>query len=115
MWNKGAVVVIKHGDEQLANAIQNGVCSTMVPASDVNTLKRDYDLLKKRNTVYWSRKIRRAHRMYFEKPKKPLPNWTKPLIDIYALVVYGISMFVDKFMTIKDEVVDVACRKRRKV
>lgn len=104
MWDKGAIVIIRRGDDEFGRAITEGVTQQMqlVPLHEVANLERDYKFLKSRDQLYWKRKIARANRLY-STPIPRRPKWMRPFQDIWYLIVYGISVFADKYMTIHEE------------
>lgn len=101
MWSKGAVVVVKKGDPVIADAIEKGVTANkMVPKKDVEETERENAFMKKRYRESLENDIADAELQYGY--NRVTPRWLKPIAGLWALIVYGISVFVDKFMTIKE-------------
>lgn len=101
MWSKGAVVVVKKGDPEFADAIEKGVTANkMVPKKDMEETERENAFMKKRYKESLENDIATAQIQYGH--NWVTPTWLKPLAGLWALIVYGISVFVDKFMTIKE-------------
>ena len=99
MWSKGAVVIVKHGDEAIADAVAKGIDIQTVAKSDVEKIERDYRFMKNRDSKYWKRKIRKANEKYAYNWRPPW--WAKKTVEAFAFVVYGFSVFVDKYLRIK--------------
>ena len=87
MWSKGAVVIIKHGDEEMADSMAN----SLVPVKK----KKKRDALPRRDPEYWNHELAVADFIYGKNYRDP-PKWLKPAIGFYALVVYGISITFEK-------------------
>ena len=100
MLKKGAVVIVKHGDENIANALEKGIIKRFDLSPENEDLKRDYTFLKKRDRIYWSNKISDAERYYGHNPS--YPSWATPIISVFAFIIYLISVFIDKYLTIKE-------------
>lgn len=100
MWSKGAVVIVKRGDEAMANAIEKGLDLKMVPVEEVEDMKRDNFFLKKRCVKAIQQDILDAQLKYGHNWVPP--KWANKLVQGFALIVYGISIFVDRYLTIKD-------------
>ena len=98
MWTKGAVMVIKSGDEHLANALETGTQMTkmMVPLSKFQELQRKYDFLKQKELDRQKEDILEARRKYAIKKRIKLPSWCKPITDAWIFVVYLFSTLLDK-------------------
>lgn len=101
MWSKGAVVIVKRGDEEMANAIERGLD---IRLKDPKTLtegeRAEYDLLKKA-------KSDKLKAMIAENEEEYGYNWTPPkwaekIVGAFALIVYGISVFIDRYLRIKE-------------
>ncbi len=92
MWSKGAVVVVKRGDKAMADAIEKGL--------DIRYTNNDrYDLVKNRDRLYWQAKIDEAQLYYGTNPAPP-PKWARKIVAGFAFIVYGFSVFVDKYLKI---------------
>lgn len=101
MWSKGAVVVVKHGDPNFADAALDGMGFKTVPSREIEALQRDNFFLKRKAKKLDDKSIRKARRNYGRNPSPP-PKWAQPLVDIWALSVYGVSTFVDRYLTIRE-------------
>jgi len=101
MWSKGAVVVVKRGDEAMANAIEEGMSLALVSSKEVEDIKRENFFLKRQNTKNNKRKIIAARHAYAIKRRRF--KWKRLFVDIYALTVYGLTMFFDRYMRIHKE------------
>lgn len=97
MWSKGAVVVVKHGDEAMADAMEKGL--EIKKKSDPNK-DAETDLMKKRNSEFWKEKIEKAEYDYGYNYIPP--KWLEKVRSFFALIVYGLTMFVDKYMRIHE-------------
>lgn len=100
MWSKGAVVIVKHGDQDWADSIEQTIAIRKASNQEVEELKRENTFLKKRTTDDLIAKIEKAEQDYGYNWTPP--KWAKWFFDILALIEYGAAMFVDKFMTIKE-------------
>lgn len=100
MWSKGAVVIVKRGDEAMANSIEEGLGLKMVPVEQVEDMKRDNFFLKKRCSKAIQQDIIDAQIKYGYNWVPP--KWASKLVQGFALIVYGVSIFVDRYLTIKD-------------
>lgn len=87
MWSKGAVVVLKHGDKGIVNAISDGMGLVTVPSRQIETLERDNFFLKGKSKKNYIKKIRRARRKYGKRNGTPLIF--QPILIAYGLIVYG--------------------------
>lgn len=101
MWSKGAVVVVKHGDAALSNQMEQGLGFQSVSIKRLESLERDNFFLRRIATRAEIKAIRKAEAVYGKNPK-PCAPWLRPLMDIWTLAVYGFSVFVDRYLTIKD-------------
>ena len=100
-WSKGAVVIKKVGDEAWANEMEKVVSIQKAADKEKAELERDNRWMRKHIVEDLEQKIIDAEINYgynFVPPK-----WAKPIFDVIALIEYGIAMFVDKYMTIKEE------------
>ena len=105
MWSKGAVVIIKRGDEAMADIITKGLNaesdSKTNTDDDIETLKMQNYFLKKRVRKTTDALIEDA-RIQYGYNWTP-PKWANYIVRGFALVVYGVSVFVDRFMRIKGD------------
>ena len=105
-WSKGAVVIVKRGDQEWGDAIEDSL--NIKKASDKEleelrneneTLKRDKDLGSMHDDKFTDLAIQSLREKY--KHKKEPPKWAKIVMEGFAFIVYWISVFFDKFLTIK--------------
>lgn len=94
MWSKGAVVILKHGDTEWSNSMENALTQNLVPKKEINDLESRYGVMKNRQQITMANEIQKAQKTYAI--RKPLIRWPKILIDIWALSVYGFSMLVER-------------------
>lgn len=101
-WSKGAVVIIKRGDEEWADSMENA----LVPKKDIcddeemKTLKRDNELTKIHDTRFTNNMIEALLHTYGPIPK-PIPKWLDWLLAPWTLLIYGVSLFTNKYLIIK--------------
>ena len=99
-WSKGAVVIKKTGDEAWANEMEKALDSRKVTDREKAELERDNEWMKKHIVEDLEQKIIDAEINYgynFIPPK-----WARPIFEWMALIQYGVAVFVDKFMTIRE-------------
>lgn len=104
MWSKGAVVIVKRGDEAMADMITKGlkVEKSVVENNDeIEALKTQNFFLKKRVRKTTDLMIQDA-RVQYGYNWTP-PKWANHIVRGFALIVYGVSIFVDRFMRIKGD------------
>lgn len=94
MWSKGAVVIKKHGDQKIADAIADGMTLQLVSADEFEDMKRENFFLKKKNEASIQKAIDDAQLQYGYNWVPP--KWANKLVGGIALIVYGFSIFVDK-------------------
>ena len=97
MWSKGAVVVVKHGDEAMADAMEKGL---EIKKKLNSNEEAKTDLMKKRNSEFWKEAIEKAEYDYGHNYIPP--KWLEKVRSFFALIVYGLTMFVDKYMRIHE-------------
>jgi hypothetical protein len=100
-WSKGAVVIKKTGDEAWANEMERIVNTPKTKDQKKEELERDNEWMKKHIVEDLESKIMDAEINYgynFIPPK-----WARPIFEGIALIEYGLALFVDKYMTIKEE------------
>ena len=71
MWTKGAVVIVKHGDGEIADSIGNALEENYRSAKDYENLERDYTFMKIHNREYWENKLIDAKKKYEKVAKGP--------------------------------------------
>lgn len=100
MSNKSALVVIRRGDDEMSSQMAE---SLIVPAikKEYDKLQTEYYFIKRRDNRNTRKKIMAAKRKYGYN-YIPSNKIIKALQQGFALFEYGIAMFVDKFMTIKE-------------
>ena len=104
-WTKGAVVIVKRGDQEWADAMEE---SLDIPRGDDREmkelenenkeLKRDNDLAKIHDTRFTNMVIQGLEHEYGR--NRIPPTWLKVVKQGFALVVYLVSVFYDKFCNI---------------
>ena len=94
---KGAVVIIKRGDMELANAIEKGVVKKSVDEATVKDLERDNKFLRKHSSAYFANEIAKARRKYrkFYHALK-CPFMIRKIKEGFALIVYLFSIMVER-------------------
>lgn len=100
-WSKGAVVIKKTGDESWANEMEKALDIHKAADREKAELERDNEWMKKHIVEDLESKIMDAEINYgynFIPPK-----WARPIFEGIALIEYGLALFVDKYMTIKEE------------
>lgn len=103
MWNKGALVIIKRGDEAMANAMASPFEQEKNDISD-EEYKHDKawkDLLSKKKNDDILLKIAAANEKY-DYNWVP-PKWAKKIVEGFAFVVYKVCVFIDKYLVIREE------------
>ena len=99
-WSKGAVVIKKSGDAEWANEMEKALDIQKPVDKEKEALERDNEWMKRHIVEDLEKKIMEAEINYgynFIPPK-----WAKPIFDVIALIEYGVAMFVDKYMKIKE-------------
>lgn len=104
MWSKGAVVIVKHGDLAMADAIEKGVGSVQFVSPGLShkddDIRSRYGVMKKRDSETWRREIERAEQTYGHNWVPP--KWAEKIVGFFALIIYWITMFIDKYLRIKE-------------
>lgn len=101
MWSKGAVVIVKYGDEEMANSMVEGLrinLSEMPKAGtkDIKTLEAENYFLRCCVNRLTKDKIERAQDEYGYEGHKPV--WIRKISEWIAFVVYCFSTFIEKIM-----------------
>lgn len=94
MWTKGAVVIIKRGDEEMGKAIEDGWSAKAKRSKKDEAMERDYNIMKVGRENDIQRKIRKANNIYGRRPSRfmrKVRKYTKPLLIGYAIACYGSS------------------------
>ena len=99
MWSKGAVVIKKYGKADWADSIAGTIGNGGAKDVEKEELKRDNDFMRKHVVEALEQKIADAERDYGHNfnPPKPL-RW---VMEGFALIIYWISVFTDKYLVIK--------------
>lgn len=105
-WKKGAVVIVKRGDEEWADAIEEGLNIQKASRKEVEELKNENKDLKRSNELtkihddkFTDNMIAKLEREYGNSWVPP--KWAKWILEGVAFIVYWISVFVDKYLVIK--------------
>lgn len=101
MWSKGAVVIVKYGDEEMANSMVDGIRINLseMPkpgTKDIKTLEVENYFLRCCVSRLTKDKIDRARDEYGN--KSHTPAWIKKISEWVAFVVYCFSTFIEKVM-----------------
>lgn len=99
-WSKGAVVIVKRGDQEWADAMEQALAIKRASKEEIAEMERENTLLKTRMSKELEEKIADADRMYGY--NFVWPKWLDPITGFFALIIYGIACFWDRFMTIKE-------------
>ena len=89
MWSKGAVVIVKRGDEALADAIEKGLDITTIEsngdaAEEVANLKRANYFLSKKSRKVTDEMIAEARELYGYNWTPP--KWANKIIEGFAFI-----------------------------
>ncbi|WP_458459277.1 hypothetical protein [Pseudobutyrivibrio sp.] len=89
MENNRALVIIRHGDEAMADAIERGVTAKMLLPAPMDSLRFMPPVYYKHSRKYWQEK-RKLARLVYEPIEKPKVK--KGLLhDIWMLTLYGVA------------------------
>ena len=99
-WSKGAVVIKKAGDEAWAKEMEKVLDIRKAADKEKAELERDNEWMKKHIVEDLEQKIIDAEINYGYNFVPP--RWAKPIFDVIALIEYGVALFVDKYMRIKE-------------
>lgn len=108
MWSRGAVVVIKHGDEGMGNAIENAYMANFKVPEAYQELEKEYVIMKVGRESEIQEKIRKANNKYGRKPTllgKIGSILMRPIIALeiaYAMVVCGIEFLFGALLSPED-------------
>lgn len=94
MWTKGAVVIVKHGDEGMANGMAKAIAPSYVDQREMERLRRDNYFLKQKGRRATNRMIKRAQRRYGT--KRRTPERFKWLREGFAFVEYCFATLIEK-------------------
>ena len=105
-WEKGAVVIVKRGDQEWGDAIEDALGVKKESDKELEELrkeneelKRDKELSKNHDTRFTDRAIQDLN--YSDEYYKTPPKWLRIIKEGFAFVIYWISVFWDKYLTIK--------------
>ena len=98
-WSKGAVVIKKYGDEEWSDAIEKTINIKKASDKEKEELERENTFMKRHVKESLEQKIANAERDYGYNWIPP--KWMKPIMDILALIAYGVALFFDKFLTLR--------------
>ena len=93
-WSKGAVVIKKHGDEEMADAIEKAINVKKASDKEINELERENTFMKKRVVKSLEEKIADAEEKYGHNWVPP--KWMKPIVSLFSLIEYGFALLVEK-------------------
>lgn len=102
MWSKGAVVIVKHGDQEWADSIEQALAirrASEKELRELEELKRHKNLSKIHDDKFTDIVIEDARRRY--RKIRPMPRWLDILLAPWSLLVYGVSLFADKYLVIR--------------
>ena len=105
MWSKGAVVIVKRGDAEMADAIENALCTKATTPEEYEEMERNYNIMKVGRESDIQRKIRKANNKYGRKKPTRLQRViaiiTRPILWLevgYAMVVCFLKFFFDPLL-----------------
>lgn len=108
MWSRGAVVIIKHGDEGIGNAIESGYLAKSKIPKEYKEMEKKYAIMKVGRESEIQEKIRKANNKYGRKPtllEKIGSILMRPIIALeiaYAMVVCGIEFLFGDLLSPED-------------
>lgn len=89
-WSKGAVVVVKRGDTEIADAIESGI--------NINkTTDGKYCFMPRRHTKEELMQMMEDADALYGKRWSP-PKWLRKINEGIAFVVYHVCMFIEKYL-----------------
>lgn len=97
-WSKGAVVVVKRGDDAIADAIEKGMDIQTYSKEEVEDMKRENTFLRKRSVKALTAAIEDAEIQYghYWVP----PKWANWIFQGLAFIVYHICTFIEKYLVL---------------
>ena len=98
MWSKGAVVIVKRGDEAVADAMASPFeQQTQEPLNEDEKDWKDLLSQAKKDAIMVKIAIAEANygRNYIP------PAWAKKIVECFAFIVYKFSIFVERYLVIK--------------
>jgi hypothetical protein len=108
MWSRGAVVIIKHGDEGIGNAVESGYLAKSKIPEEYKKMEKEYTIMKVGRESEIQEKIRKANNQYGRKPTllgKIGSILMRPIITlevIYAMTVCGIEFLFGALLSPED-------------
>jgi len=105
MITKGAVVIIKHGDPEFADSMEKGLVKKIAgPSSDqakyISELERENFFLRRIVERETGRNLAELESEYGY--NRRVPRIFRRLSNGWALIMYGITRFVDKYLVIRE-------------
>lgn len=97
-WTKGAVVIVKHGDDAIADAIEKGMDIQTYSKKEVKEMERENTFLKKRSVESLTKAIQDAENDYGYNWTPP--KWAEWIISIWAFCTYHICTFIEKYLSL---------------
>lgn len=99
MWSKGAVVIVKYGDEEMANSMVEGIRINLsempkTGTKDIKTLEAENYFLRCCVSRLTKDKIERAQDEYGY--LSHTPRFIKRISEWVAFIVYCFSTFIEK-------------------
>ena len=102
MWSKGAVVIIKRGDEAMANTMASPFEQRMAAKEHINedqAIRDWYKMLCKAKKEAVDKAILDAQETYGHNWTPP--RWAKKITEGFAFVVYGICVFIERYLVLR--------------
>lgn len=105
-WSKGAVVIVKRGDPEWGDVIEDALDVKRAPNKELEELrkeneelKRDKELARNHDTRFTNKAIQdlKDENEHYKTP----PKWLRVIKEGFAFIIYWISVFWDKYLTIK--------------
>lgn len=105
-WSKGAVVIVKRGDQEWGDVIEDALDVKRASNKELEELrkeneelKRDKELARNHDTRFTNKAIQdlKDENEHYKTP----PKWLRVIKEGFAFIVYWISVFWDKYLTIK--------------
>lgn len=102
-WSRGAVVILKSGDQEIGDALENALVVRRATDEDLKQFEKalmERKLTKIHDTRFTNFMIEDLEYRY-GKIKKPIPKWLDKLLSPFTLMLYWVSLFTDKYLVIK--------------
>lgn len=106
MWKKGAVVIVKRGDEAMADAMASNFEQEEQEQTDIYSDDQKYDkawkdLLSQAKSDAVDAMIAKARAEYGHIWTPP--KWARRIMEGFAFIIYWICVFIDKYLIIRKE------------